>query len=145
MEDAVPTERVAFFNDTGARPARLPNPAARPILIRSGRCNRILHPNRQFWTVHGTVIFVIFEPVIPPIDHFLEKADGGSRLAQVRILMAPRPDQTSRRHVKPAQQAEDSVRITIGPTADGKDRHFDIGIVLIDGTVAPVFIFALVL
>src|SRR4030095_7185621 len=98
----------------------------------------------QHGTVHGAVLGVL-EPMIPPLDRFLQKPDGWPRYAVMRIYVSPRPDDRAPRYFQMLQHARNCVGIGIGPAADQHHGALDGAIVLADRAMAPVIVTSLVL
>ena len=125
------------------RPARLPHPAARPLLVRRRRRDAVLHPDAQHGLVHDAVVGAA-QPVVPPAHQLLEEPDRRAGLAEVRVLVRPRAHEALARHVERGQQAEDRIRVAVGPSAGREHRDVDRAVVLADRTVAPVVVAVLV-
>ena len=130
-------ERQLDLHDVGRGPAGLRDPAPRPAAIARGRRHAVLHPHlERRLLLHPRV--APLEPLVPPAQALLQKADGRPRLAQVRVLVAPGADQPLAAVGKVSHQALDGVGVAVRPAADRQHRHLHPGEVLADRAVAPV-------
>src|SRR5699024_8682624 len=143
-QDTVPSQRIACLNYTWTRPTWFTHPASRSLFIRGSWFDGILHPNRKFRPIHGPVIGLVLQPVIPPGHDLLQKTNRRPWLSNVRITVTPKANQTPLCHVEYSKQTEHRIRISICPPASSKYRNYDIGIVFVELTVSPVLVFALV-
>ena len=124
------------------RPARGRHPAARPLLVaRAGR-HGVLQPGRQHRLVVEPVRHAL-EPAVEEAHALAERAHGRSRDAVHRVVVPPGPDQAAARHVQVLEQAQDGVRVAVGPAADRQHGTADGGVVLAGGAVPPVVVPAL--
>ena len=114
------------------------SPTQRPGAIgveRPGR-QRLAHPGAQHRLVHRPVVDAL-QPVVEPAHDLGEEVVAGSRHAEVRVGVGPRPDHRTARDGQPGQQARDRVRIAVEPAADGEDGDLDRRVVLAHRPVPP--------
>ena len=105
----------------------------------------VLHPDPYARLVHDARVDALEAPV-PPAQRLLQEADGRAGLAQVRVLVRPRPDQPLAADLRQRRdQAEHGVAVAVGPAGHGVHRAADRGVVLAHGAVLPVVVAALVL
>src|SRR5699024_617650 len=92
-QDTVPSQRIACLNYTWTRPTWFTHPASRSLFIRGSWFDGILHPNRKFRPIHGPVIGLVLQPVIPPGHDLLQKTNRRPWLSKVWIFVTPRANQ----------------------------------------------------
>src|SRR5579862_8420578 len=108
------------------------------------RLYALRHPRAQHRLIHHARVDAL-EPMVPPAQDFLEKADLGPGKRKVRVGMCPWADETLTRYLESREQPRDRILITIRPTTDGIDRALDRCVVLAHRSVLPIRIAPLVL
>src|SRR4029079_18587606 len=106
------------------RPGWLSHPAAGAVRQIGRLPDRLLHPDPIGRFVHDPGVLAL-QPVVPPAQGLLEKADGRSRLGEMRVLMRPRANQSLARRFQAGKQARDGIGIAVRPASDRIDRAFD--------------------
>ncbi len=94
--------------------------------------------------VHHAVVDVA-QPSVPPGQGQAEEVDAGSRDAEVRVHMAPRPRHAPTGGIDVFEEAQDRVGPAVVPAADRKHRNLDPVVLLAHRSPHPTLIPELVL
>src|SRR5205823_14037661 len=135
-------ERVTSRGDPRRRPRGLRHPPPRAHAVRRARRHTLLHPHPIRRLVHDPGVDAL-EPVIPPSPRLLEEADRRSGYAVVRVVVAPRSDETLPRRAQPREETGNRVRVGVRPPADRVDGARDPLEILAHRAVLPVGVTAL--
>ena len=140
---AILIHKINLLAHIGRRPGWFRHPASGPLRAEDFGRHGLLHPGAQHRLVHNAGLDAL-EPVIPPAQALLQKADGRTGHAHFREIVRPGANQPFARPGQPGQQARNRVIVIVRPAADGVDGNVDGRVGFANGAVFPVDVAALV-
>ena len=125
------------------RPFILRHPPPQSTFQMRARLDALLHPHAHARLGHDAGVFA-FQPVIPPAQALLHKANLRAGHGAHRVLVRPWANQRLAWCAQRSQQAQHRIAVAVGPAAHQIHRALDGGRVFADRAVLPVFVAPLV-
>ena len=142
--ETVRIQVIAAVVDPFRGPRDLADPVTRTVTVPGTRRHPVLQEDPEHRLFHDSRLLVL-EPVIPPAQHLLEKAEvGPGSVLHMAPLVGVGADESETWHLESGKQAKDGVGVAVEPATDGEDRTADGAIVLAHRSVTPVGIACLV-